>query len=143
MNTEQILDLWEQDNQIDELNLVGEALRSPKLHGKYYRIFVAEKQRALELAAIVKITKLRKSEFYTMGPDSDTPESWKLPDFGRVAKAEVSKYLEADQDIIRIETKYQMQVEKVKLVESIINSLRDRGYAIRNAIDMIKFQQGA
>lgn len=143
MQIEDLLKLWEEDSKIDQYSLGDEALKIPKLHSKYYRLYMTEKQLAIELAAALRVLKLQKTEFYTMGPSSAYPTTWVLPDFGRVPKTQATEYVEADKDVIRLATTLSMQVEKTKLIESIINGLRERGFAIKNAIDMLKFQSGA
>ncbi len=143
MTLEELLEVWEADCAIDQYQLGEEALRIPKLHSKYYRMYMKEKQLAFELQAALRVLKLHKSEFYTMGPHAETPKEWKLPDSGRVPKTAVAEYLEADKEVIKLTTTLAMQMEKAKFLESIINGLRERGFAIKNAIDMLRFQSGA
>lgn len=143
MNIAELLAIWELDSNIDSLDLSNESLKIPKLHSKYYRHFLKEKEDAQAYSAALRVLKLQKYEFYTMGPNSESHEDWQLPDFGKVPKPEIARYLEGDKDLIKLETKLTMQIEKVKFLESIINGLRERGFAIKNSIDMIKFQHGA
>lgn len=145
MNIEEIQKNWDEDSTIDQFDLVSESLKIPKLHAKYYRIFFAEKMVALRLQDDYKIMKLDKFELYTQGPNSETPSEWinrEGATSGRLLKADAGMYLEADPDLIKAGQRLQIQTEKLKLVESIINSLTPRGYSIKNSIDMIKFQAG-
>jgi hypothetical protein len=52
-------------------------------------------------------------------------------------------YIEADQDIIKLNLRIAMQQEKVDALESIIRSINNRGFLIKNAIEFAKFQVGA
>lgn len=146
MKTQDIVTQWEKDCQIDPTDLTTAAISTPKLHAKYFRLFLEEKDELIQLSGALKLLKLEKFEFYTQGPTEDVVANWRvksLPDSGIILKADVARYLEADLDIINLELRYNRQLEKVKFIESIIASLKERGYAIRNALDYMKFQMGA
>lgn len=143
MTTDEILKLWEEDAVINDLDLVNESLKVPRLHAKYFRIYMQEIGRMVQYSNNVKTLHLEKYEFYTQGPNSETPEGWELPASGRVLKTEVPQYLDADKDMVLAKTKLEMQKQKIKLLESIITSINNRGFAIKNSIDMIKFQAGS
>jgi len=51
-------------------------------------------------------------------------------------------YLDADQDIIKINLKISVQQEKVDTLEAIIKSISNRGYLIKSAIDFERFKVG-
>jgi hypothetical protein len=91
----------------------------------------------------MKQLKLSKYEFYTMGPNEETPKEWRLPPRGMVLKADIPTYMDADKDIIDLSLKIGLQQEKVELLESIIKSLTNRGFQIKAAIDWFKFTMGA
>lgn len=146
MKIEDIVAMWEEDCVISQTDLQGASLGIPRLHSKYFKIFLREKELLIELAGAMKLLRLEKYEMYTQGPTESVAANWKqkeLPDHGLTIKAEVQKYIDADLDVLNLERRYSNQLEKVKFVESIIASLKERGYAIKNAIDMIKFQAGA
>jgi hypothetical protein len=50
--------------------------------------------------------------------------------------------MDGDKDIIELSLKIGMQQEKVDFLADIIKTLHSRGYAIKNAIDFYRFQQG-
>ena len=60
-----------------------------------------------------------------------------------VLKSEVPTYIDADQDIIKLNLRIAMQQEKTDALESIIRSISNRGYLIKSAIDYEKFKVGA
>lgn len=142
MNIDELQQHWARDSVIDKTDLFSESLNIPKLHEKYYKFYLMERYRLLTMLGEQKVLKIEKFEFYTLGPTSETPSHWKLPDFGKVPKVEAQKYIDADPDIIEQDIAVQMQLEKVKFLESIISGLRERGYAIKNAIDMRRFESG-
>lgn len=145
MKIQEIVDLWTQDCAIDQIDLGSAALATPKLHAKYYKLFLQEKDLLQQLAGAVKLLRLEKYEMYTQGPTAALTTNWKqknLPDQGLVIKADSQRYIDADLDVLNVEQRYQAQLEKTKFLESIISSLKDRGYAIKNAIDFRKFEMG-
>jgi hypothetical protein len=146
MTIEEIVNMWSSDSVIDQTDLINASLSIPRLHSTYFRIFLQEKAILQDYIGAMKLLRLEKYEMYTQGPTADVVVNWKvkvLPDQGLILKSEVQKYIDADLDVLNLERKYTNQLEKVKFVESIISSFRDRGFAIKNAIDMMKFQAGS
>lgn len=144
MTVDEILELWHEDSAIDKTELGEEALKIPKLHHKYYQIFVKEKMLLRKLEAAMKQLKLDKYEFLTQGPNEETKDKgWKLPPKGMILKGDIPMYLEGDQDIINQSLKIGYQQEKIELLESIIKSIMNRSFIIRDAIDWQKFTMGA
>jgi len=143
MKFEDIFAAWEKDSTIDRTELADESLKIPKLHHKYYTIFVAEKAALRKLEADMKKLKLDKHEFFTLGPNEETKDKgWRLPARGMILKADLPLYMEGDQDIIDLSLKIGMQQEKVEFLESILKTFQTRGYIIKNAIDFTKFTMG-
>jgi hypothetical protein len=144
MKIEDILDLWKEDSQIDRTELGDAALIIPKLHHKYYQIYVAEKLSLRSQEADMKKLKLDKYEFFTQGHTEETrSKMWDLPARGLILKADIPMYMDADKDIIKLSLKIGIQQEKIELLESIIKSLTNRGYQIKSAIDWVKFTMGS
>jgi hypothetical protein len=142
MNIDEILELWEKDSKIDPADLDEEALKIAKLHHRYYEIFVKERLLLRKLESEFKKLKLEKYEFFTQGPNEETPKNWKLPPKGMILKTDIPMYMESDKEIIDISLKIGYQQEKVDLLESIIKSFQYRGYNIKSAIDYRKFTMG-
>lgn len=142
MNIDEILENWDKDSKIDPADLDEEALKISKLHHKYYEIFIKERLILRKLEPELKKLKLDKMEFFTQGPNEETPKHWKLPPRGMVLKSDIPTYMEADQEVIDLSLKIGYQQEKVELLESIIKSFQYRGYNIKSAIDYRKFTMG-
>jgi hypothetical protein len=143
MKIEEIFDEWKTDSSIDRTELGDESLNVPKLHNKYYRMYVDEKLVLKKLESTAKSLKLEKYEFYTQGPSKEQMDrGWTLPGRGLILKPDIPMYMDADRDIIELNLKIGYQQEKVELLESIIKSLRDRGFLIKAAIDWAKFTMG-
>jgi hypothetical protein len=143
MKLEAIYDEWKKDSDIDKTELGDESLKIPKLHHKYFQVYSSEKMLLRKYESEMKQLKLAKYEFYTMGPNEDTPKEWRLPPRGMILKADIPAYMDGDKDIIDLSLKIGLQQEKVELLESIIKSLTNRGFQIRAAIDWFKFTMGA
>jgi hypothetical protein len=144
MKIEEILDLWKEDSNIDRTELGDESLKIPKLHHKYYQIFIQEKLILRSYDSDMKKIKLDKYEFFTQGHTEETRDKgWELPARGMILKADIPMYMEADKEIIKLSLKIGLQQEKIELLESIIKSLNNRGYNIKSAIDWQKFTMGA
>lgn len=144
MTIDEILESWENDSNIDLTELDKESVSIPKLHHKYYQIYVKEKLLCKKYESEYKKLKLDKYEFYTQGHNEDTiKKGWELPAKGVIIKSDIPMYMEGDNDIISQSLKIGYQQEKVELLESIIKSLNTRGYNIKSAIDWIKFTSGS
>lgn len=144
MTVDEILENWQKDANIDKTELGEEALNIPKLHHKYYQIFVKEKMILRKQEADMKQLKLDKYEFLTQGPNEETKDKgWKLPPKGMILKGDIPMYIDADQDIVNLSLKIGYQQEKIELLDSIIKSIMNRNFVIKNAIDWQKFTMGA
>jgi hypothetical protein len=144
MKIEDILEQWKIDSQIDRTELGDAALVIPKLHHKYYEIYIQEKLSLRSYETDMKKLKLEKYEFYTQGHTDQTKSlGWELPARGMILKTDIPMYMDADKDTIKLSLKIGIQQEKVELLESIIKSLTNRGYQIKSAIDWVKFTNGS
>jgi len=143
MKFEDVLVEWDKDCIIDKTELGEESVKIPKLHNKYYKIFIAERSSLRSLESQMKILKLDKHEFYTQGHNQETKEKgWELPAKGMILKSDLSMYMDADKDIIAFSLKIGLQQEKVEALEAIIKTLNNRGYLLKTAMDWVKFQNG-
>lgn len=143
MKLEEIHELWSKDSEIDQTQLSRESLSIPKIHHKYYRLYIAENLALFKLEAELKELKLAKYEFYTQGPSDESREKgWKLPGKGMILKAEVGVYLEADRDLIDLSLRIGLQGQKVAFLKDIIADLKVRNFLIKNAIEHMKFMNG-
>lgn len=143
MKIEELFDEWSKDSEIDKTELSDEALKIPKLHHKYYQLFVIERQKLRKFEYDFKQLKLEKYEFFSQGPNEVSQKyGWELPTKGIILKSDIPMYMEADKDLIQLSLKIGLQLEKVEFLESILKTLNNRGYLIKSAIDFIKFTNG-
>ena len=93
MKLEEILELWNKDSVVDKTELGDEAISIPKLHHKYYRIFVMERLALRKQEFELKQLKLDKYEFLTQGPNEETKDKgWRLPAKGMILKNDLPLY---------------------------------------------------
>ena len=143
MKMEEIVEHWEVDSKIDQSEITQVTTNIPILHNKYYKMYIRERyaQKSMELE--LKRLKHEKFEFYSQGPNPDTPKEWKLPAIGKVLKSEVPTYVDTDPDIIKATLKLYSQTEKVDYLDAIIKMIVNRGYQVKSIIDWEKFKAGA
>ena len=144
MKLEKILEFWKDDAAIDRTEIGDEAMKTAKLHHKYFEILVAERVLLRSFESDMKKLKLEKYEFFTQGPNEETQtKGWKLPAKGLILKADIPMYMEADNEIVKLSLRIGMQQEKITLLESIINMIVYRGNNLKVALDWQKFVNGS
>ncbi len=143
MKLDDIYQEWEKDSEINRNELGDEALRIPKLHHKYFKIFTQERLTLRKLEFDLKQLKLEKFEFFTQGPTPEQHEKgWKLPPQGKILKSEANNYVDSDEEVIQLALRIGIQLEKIELLESVIKTFTNRGFNIKSAIDWEKFKVG-
>lgn len=143
MKLEEIQSLWEEDSQIDRTELGEESLKISKLHNKYFKIFSNERLSLRKLEMDYKsLYKLKYQYYQGILSDEEYKELGWEPFQLKVLKQDIPVYIEGDADIININLRIGLQSEKVSYVESIIKSLANRGYQIKNVIEWERFKIG-
>lgn len=144
MKLDEIVLEWEKDSKIDQTELASESLKIPQLHSKYYKLYLAERLHLKKLRNDYKQLYKVKFEYYNGTISDEELNEYKWDPFAlKVLKADIPVYMEADNDLINLQNKIDIQDEKVSFLESAIKSLTARGYNIKSAIDWIRFTQGA
>ena len=140
MNLEFIQELWEKDSVIDNELLHSESTKIPSLHAKYYKIYnnILTLQRAQE----TKFKVLRKEKWqYYSGKSSPEVYAEKPFDY-KVMKADLDKYFDADEDIIKCVANIDYYQIMLDYLESILKTILNRTYQIKNAIEWQRFTRG-
>ena len=144
MKLEDIHDMWGEDCDIDRTELGEESLKLPKLHSKYLRIYSEERLLLKKMEEYRKeYVKLKYDYYRGILPEEDLKENGWQPFQLNVIKSEVPMYIESDKDVIKMNLRLAQQQEKVDVLDSIIKSIKDRGFQIKNAIEYEKFKVGA
>ena len=143
MTLEDIQNLWSEDCHIDRTALDAESLKIPSLHQKYYKHYLREYYKLKKEEGDYNDLKRLKHEYYTGKLSQKELNDLGWEPFQFILKGELPLYLDSDKELSEILIRIEMQKEKVKYLESIIKSLKDRNFLIKNAIEFIKFSNGA
>ena len=147
MKLEDIQELWTSDCVLDDVQLDLESKRIPELHNKYYKIFSDEKLRLVKFESRKKELFRLKWLYYTGKIDRDSLDNmgWEPfeLDIKSRNKVDLDRFLESDKDMIDIQEKIAYQKEKIEYLESIIKTVVNRNFLIKNIIDWRKFTSGA
>ena len=140
MNLDEIQSLWNEDSKLDPDNLHTESTNVPALHAKCYRIL----NRILLLKKSeenkFKMLKKEKWQYYTGKAD---PEVYIDKPFDhKVLRQDVDKYMDADQDLIKQLSKIDYYQVMISYLDSILKTINNRTYQIKNAIEWQQFIRG-
>lgn len=144
MNIDQILQEWNKDSEIDPLNIQTESLTTSKLHHKYLKILSEERRKLLLYQGQYKQLFLAKQEHLLGIIDQEelNKRGWK-PNPLKIIRTDLPQYIDADPDVIELSLKIGVVKEKIDVLTSIINSINNRGFQIKNHIDYLKFTNGS
>ena len=134
MKIEDLEQSVEKDLYIDETVLARESLSTPLKHNKYLKMLLRERLKLKKLRNDLYKVSLGRTNYYN-GSDPD-PFEYVLKE------REVKEYVRVDPTVVEAEAKVTLQEEMVKYLEEICKMFEKRGFAIKNAIDFMKFTQG-
>ena len=144
MKIEEIYKMWSKDLEIDTTNISGESANIPKLHNKYFQVYMQEGMKLKRLKAEYKQLKLAKEQYYRGELDAEELKEHGWSPLGlKILRQDIPAHLDADKDIINISLKIGMQEEKVNYLESIIKMINNRGFQLKHIIDWERFRTGA
>jgi hypothetical protein len=140
---EQILNKWEKDAVMDQTEPSKEMLRVPILHQAYLKILtqhrIASKKAHFDYLRMRKV----KWEYYTGKMSKEELDEYGWEPFQFALKSDVTTYLEADKDLIKLLEKKVYHEETVSVVESIMNELKQRTWQLKEFINWEKFVSGS
>lgn len=144
MTYEELSKMWNEDGQIDDTDIANEVLRVPKLHNKYYTLFVEETLRLKKLKAQRSVIIGDKTDYYSgqMDIEDIKERGWAiLPKM--ILKSDIARHLDSDSDIIEINLKISYKESVCKFLESIIGMITYRQQSLRLIHDVERFRSGA
>jgi hypothetical protein len=143
MKLDEIFDLWNEDSEINTNAIDKEAVKIPKLHNKYFKIFSQERLLLRKLETEYKQLLQLKYDYFMGVLDEETLKEKNWSQNQRtILKSDIPMHIDADQDIINLTLKIGLQKEKCSVLESIIKNISERGYIIKNFIDWQRFTSG-
>ena len=103
-----------------------------------------EKLKLEQLLSERKIKRKDKWLYYTgkMSEEQLRFHGWEPFDL-TILKTDVDRFIDADNDIIKLGAKIILQEEVVNYLENVVKIISNRQWNIRAALDWIKFTQGA
>ena len=141
MNLETIQSMWEKDSQIDPDELHTASLVVPSLHAKYYQLF---NDLRLLKAKAKKIYQSVLQERYLYYSGKAEPEVYEKEPFHYKVREKdaIQRYLDSDQRLSDAELKVEYYNTMLDYLESIIKTIQNRTFQIKNAIEWQKFIRG-
>lgn len=143
MQLEEILNEWSNDSVINKMELDNQSLETPKLHSKYLKYFAIERLNLQRLELEYKVLYKLKTEYFSGMLDIETlkEKNWE-PNPKIILKSDIGMHIDADQDIQRLSLKIGLQREKISILDSILKTIANRGFQIKNAIDFQRLMNG-
>ncbi len=143
MNSSALFESWQQDSVFERDLLTEESIKVPQLHSKWMKMLSTERMRHKVTQAQYKEMYRIKHEYYRGDLDIEDIQAhgWE-PMHLKILRTDLTMYLEADTDLIELQQKVDVQQEKVKFIEGVIQQINTRGFQIKNVIDWEKFKSG-
>ena len=143
MTYDDLAEHWRKDSKLDVTDISGETVNIAILHAKYYHFYITEGMRLKKLESErSKLTK-DKYEYYsgTMDIEDIREKGWK-PLQKMIMKADVQRYIDADQEVIDLNLKIGYVRSVVDYIDSILKMINNRGYNLRLIFDIRRFESG-
>ena len=140
MNIDEIQTLWEEDSKLDPDNLHNESIKIPSLHSKYYKIYNNILLLKKMEESKYKILKKEKWLYYSGKAEPDV--YIEKPFDHKVLKNDLDKYLDADDELIKSLSKLDYYQSMLSYLDSILKTILNRTYQIKNAIEFMRFTAG-
>ena len=140
MTLDELKKLVEKDLPINDNHLDTESLRSQELYAKYSDIKTKFEFLVFKAKSEQKILYKNKWEYYS--GRSDAKVYREKPFDLKILKADLSIYIDADEEMIDATNKILYLETIIKYCDSILKSITSRGWDIKNAIEWRKFEAG-
>jgi len=138
----ELVQLAGKDVEIDEFDIDGEAIRTPKLHQKYSVMFANESMSLIKYQQIQKRVYLERWKYFN-GKQTDQYYT-KFGVFNeKVLKGDIDKYLAADKRLGYASELLEVQKQIVNYLERTVKDISNRGFHIKSVIDYRRFESGA
>jgi len=141
MNLETLQEMWKTDSKLDDDLHDNDSLAIPQLHMKYMEFHntysLMKKDRELEMKRLLKEKWLYYKGKAPASVYKELPFNLKL-----TAKDELVMFIEADQDIQKIQFKIDYIEQVIFFLDGVLRMINSRTYHIKNAIEWKRFQSG-
>jgi len=143
MSIDELREQWKSDCQINEENLSGEALRIPMLHSKYLNELIQYKLKQTKVQLDIAQLRALKGRYFRGELTSEElkERGWDQWSY-RTLKSDIDGLLEADPDIQVLIIRDQYIKSAIYFLESCMSEIKNRNFAIKSAVDWIKWRSG-
>lgn len=137
----EIKELAKDEVVINEHDLDGESLRTPRLHSRWLSMMGDEAVKMKQVQNLMKKLTLERSRFF-LGTQTDKYYAEHGQPHVRVPKTDLPLYLDADDQICVLREIMEIQSQVVDFLEKTVREISSRTYHLRAAIDWRKFESG-
>lgn len=143
ISLEEIEKEWENDRKMFRDKLSQHNLELPNLHGKYMTMYNTERIIRKNLHLKKKRLYLTLRQYFMGNLDKNTMEQRGWLPFGiKVLKADLDFYIEGHDDWTKLEVQLEMSEIKLNFLEQILRMIMNRGFQIKNEIELVKWESG-
>lgn len=142
---EEILKNWDSDSVIDHTEPGKELLKIPTLHNKYLKVLIKHKISLKRLSFDYSKLRKLKEEYYngSLSQEELGQNNWEPFLLNIKTKSGVERYLDSDNDLIKIQSRRILHEEIIFACESILQELKSRTFQLRDFISWEKFVSGS
>ena len=141
MNLENLQEMWKTDSRLDDDLHDNDSIAIPQLHMKYMEFHntysLMKRERELEMKRLVRDKWLYYKGKAPASVYKEMPFDYKL-----TAKDEISMFIEADEEIQKIQYKIDYIEQVLFFLDGVLRMINNRTYHIKNAIEWKRFQNG-
>lgn len=143
MRLEELYEEWARDAPVDKTELDREAADIPKLHAKWRRIMGEEALHLKMKLNEYERLKHDKWEWYggTMAREDAEARGWP-PNPKRIMRADLDRYVDADEEVVRKGLEIALLREKVDFCEDVVKQVHNRTFAVGHAVKFAIWKAG-
>lgn len=143
MNFDELKQQVQEDLKIDSTELAIESVNTPQMHNKYLLFLKKHKEALAEDERTLRVMKKYKWLYYTGKLSKEELDQFKWEPFDlNILKTDVDKFIDADDDVIKLERQITEKKELVSYLDGVVKIVANRQWNIRSAIEWIKFSHG-
>lgn len=141
MTLVEILNKAKEDLHLNRDDLIAESVRTPDLFSEYHKLYRGIRFAKKDLNKQLNILEKDKWEYYSgKAPD----EVYRDKPFGHKVKTKeaIQRYVNADEDLLKLREKVEILQEKEDAVKVIMDQINNRSFHINNANKTMEFFHG-
>lgn len=143
MTYDELNTMWADDGAIDSSDIINETTRIPALHNKYYTLLVEESLRLRRLMGRKNVLLKEKTEYFSGQMDiEDIKDRGWAPLPRMILKADVSRHVEADSEMVELNLKIAARKSVCDFLESIVGMIQYRSQSLKLIHDVERFRSG-